>query len=86
MKIESVQPEVVENEKGLMIDFRLSDYSLDAAALNGAAAIIAGGRAKTLDEALARAFLSIDSGAAYGKLAAMVAHAKNFREDGNGHS
>lgn len=57
-----------------------------AAALNGAAAIIAGGRAKTLDEALARAFLSIDSGAAYGKLAAMVAHAKNFREDGNGHS
>ena len=38
VKIESVQPEVVENEKGLMIDFRLSDYSLDAAALNGATA------------------------------------------------
>ena len=38
VKIESVQPEIVENEKGLMIDFRLSDYSLDAAALNGATA------------------------------------------------
>ena len=38
VKIESVQPEVVENEKGLMIDFRLSDYTLDAAALNGATA------------------------------------------------
>ena len=36
--ISSVQPEIVENEKGLMVDFRLSDYSLDAAALNGAAA------------------------------------------------
>ncbi len=36
--IESAQPEIVENEKGLMIDFRLSDYSLDAAALNGATA------------------------------------------------
>ena len=38
VRIESVQPEVVENEKGLMIDFRLSDYTLDAAALNGATA------------------------------------------------
>ena len=38
VKIESVQPEIVENEKGLMVDFRLSDYSLDAAALNGATA------------------------------------------------
>ncbi|MBO7684489.1 MAG: carboxypeptidase regulatory-like domain-containing protein [Kiritimatiellae bacterium] len=38
VKIESVQPEVVENEKGLMVDFRLSDYTLDAAALNGATA------------------------------------------------
>ena len=36
--IESAQPEIVENEKGLMIDFRLSDYTLDAAALNGATA------------------------------------------------
>ena len=36
--ISSVQPEVVENEKGLMIDFRLSDYSLDKAVLNGAVA------------------------------------------------
>ena len=38
VRISSVQPEIVENEKGLMVDFRLSDYSLDAAALNGATA------------------------------------------------
>ena len=36
--ISSVQPETVRNEKGLAIDFRLSDYSLDSMALNGATA------------------------------------------------
>ena len=36
--IASVQPETVENAKGLAIDFRLGDYSLDATALNGATA------------------------------------------------
>ena len=34
--IDSVQPETVLNEKGLAVAFRLSDYSLDAMALNGA--------------------------------------------------
>ena len=34
----TILPVNVENEKGLMIDFRLSDYSLDAAALNGVTA------------------------------------------------
>ena len=36
--IASAQPETVQNEKGLAVDFRLSDYSLDAMALNGATA------------------------------------------------
>ena len=44
-----------------------------AAALNGAAAIVAGGKADTLDAALELAFRAIDSGAAFGKLEALVA-------------
>ena len=44
-----------------------------AAALNGAAAIVAGGKAETLDAALELAFRAIDSGAALGKLEALVA-------------
>ncbi len=36
--IASVQPETVRNEKGLAIDFRMSDYSVDSMALNGATA------------------------------------------------
>ena len=44
-----------------------------AAALNGAAAIVAGGKAETLDAALELAFRAIDSGTALGKLEALVA-------------
>ena len=44
-----------------------------AAALNGAAAIVAGGKAETLDAALELAFRAIDSGAALGKLETLVA-------------
>lgn len=44
-----------------------------AAALNGAATIVAGGKADTLDAALELAFRAIDSGAALGKLEALVA-------------
>ncbi|MGN0847514.1 MAG: anthranilate phosphoribosyltransferase [Kiritimatiellia bacterium] len=44
-----------------------------AAALNAAAAIVAGEKAASLADGLSRAFLSIDSGAAYNKLATMVA-------------
>ncbi|MBQ4200099.1 MAG: InlB B-repeat-containing protein [Kiritimatiellae bacterium] len=36
--IASAQPEMVQNEKGLLVDFDLKDYSLDKAALNGATA------------------------------------------------
>ena len=38
VKISSVKPEVVRNEKGLLVDFDLKDYTLDKAALNGATA------------------------------------------------
>ncbi|MBR1836499.1 MAG: hypothetical protein IJ783_04360, partial [Kiritimatiellae bacterium] len=38
VRISSVQPESVRNEKGLLAAFRLSDYSLDATALNGSTA------------------------------------------------
>jgi methionine-rich copper-binding protein CopC len=34
-RIDSAQPEIFENEKGLMIDFALLDYNLEGAALNG---------------------------------------------------
>lgn len=44
----------------------------DAAALNAAAAIVAGDKAETLESALALAYQSIDSGAALAKLKAMV--------------
>ena len=53
-----------------------------AAALNAAAAIVAGDQARTLADGLSRAFLSIDSGAAYSKLATMVA---DSTEGGHGH-
>ena len=36
--IASAKPEIVQNEKGLAVDFDLKDYSLDATALNGATA------------------------------------------------
>ena len=54
-----------------------------AAALNGAAAIVAGGKAKTLADGLSLAFLSIDSGAAYNKLATMVADSKHHHDHGH---
>ncbi len=44
-----------------------------AAALNAAAALVAAGRAPTIGDGLSLAFLSIDSGAAYNKLATLVA-------------
>ena len=36
--IKSIQPTILENDKGLLIDFALKDYSLDATALNGSTA------------------------------------------------
>ena len=45
----------------------------DAAALNAAAAIVAGGKADTLEKGLELAFASIDSGAALAKLHALTA-------------
>lgn len=47
-----------------------------AAAVNGAAAILVGGKAETMEEALEMAKESIDSGAALGKLEAMIGAAK----------
>lgn len=44
-----------------------------AALINAAAAIVAGGLARTLDDGLTLATRSLDSGAAYAKLAALVA-------------
>ena len=52
-----------------------------AAALNAAAAIVAGGKARTLADGLSLAFLSIDSGSAYGKLAAMVADSNHKHDE-----
>lgn len=54
-----------------------------AAALNAAAAIVAGGRARTLADGLSLAFLSIDSGSAYNKLAAMVADSNHHEHHGH---
>ena len=48
------------------------DACRDAAALNAAAAIVAGGRAETLEDGLKLAYAAIDSGAALNKLKAMV--------------
>lgn len=48
------------------------DAYRDAAALNAAAAIVAGGLASTLEEGLALAYASIDSGAALRKLNALI--------------
>ena len=48
----------------------------DVAALNAAAAIVAGGAATTLEEGIALAYKSIDSGAALGKLRALTGRAK----------
>ena len=56
-----------------------------AAALNAAAAIVAGGKAATLADGLSRAFLSLDAGAAYHKLATLVADS-NEGTHGHGHS
>lgn len=44
----------------------------DAAALNAAAAILAGGKADSLEDGLGCAYASIDSGSAYAKLRALV--------------
>lgn len=52
-----------------------------AAALNAAAAIVAGSRARTLEEGLAQAFHAIDSGAAQAKLAALVAFSNEHRHE-----
>lgn len=54
-----------------------------AAALNAAAAIVAGGRARTLADGLSLAFLSIDSGSAYNKLAVMVADSNEHEHHGH---
>ena len=48
------------------------DAYRDAAALNASAAIVAGGKASTLEKGLELAYESIDSGAAFRKLKAMV--------------
>lgn len=48
------------------------DAYRDAACLNAAAAIVAGDKAKTLEEGLALAYAAIDSGAAFKKLEAMT--------------
>ena len=48
-----------------------------------AAAIVAGGRARTLADGLSLAFLSIDSGSAYNKLAAMVADSNHHEHHGH---
>ena len=44
----------------------------DAAALNAAAAIVAAGKAKTVEEGLERAYASIDTGAALAKLHLLI--------------
>ena len=48
------------------------DAYRDVAALNAAAAIVAGGLAETLEEGLKLAYASIDTGKALGKLNALV--------------
>lgn len=56
-----------------------------AAALNAAAVIVAGGKAPTLADGLSLAFLSLDSGAAYNKLATLVADSNEGTRE-HGHS
>lgn len=48
------------------------DAYRDSAALNAATAIVAGGKADAIEDALALAYASIDSGAALGKLNALI--------------
>lgn len=55
-----------------ILDGSRRDARRRAAVLNAAAAIVAGGRASTLDEGVELAGLAIDSGAAMGKLEAMI--------------
>ena len=40
VRIDTVQPKVIENTKGVAIDFELKDYIMDASALNGVSACL----------------------------------------------
>ena len=56
-----------------MLEGRVGGAKRAATILNAAAAIVAGGRAETLAEAVPLARQSLDSGAAFAKLEALAA-------------